>query len=625
MKTTNKIKWNSSFKVKLYMMMFFISIVPLLVFGSYYKKALKNEVEDAIHKQHSLIANKASNSVVELVKNLQYSMEVVALINNDTLINGDLKSREELLYGLLKTFPYLEEIKTISTQGEETNKISKRYTVGRNELNNIYNTYDFRVLKLGEVFIGKPNMDKKNNSNNIVFDLGIPVITRGDKFSGAIIAKINLRGVMKEISANSFPEGAYLMLVDEEGSLFGHSDFSQVLRKQDVLESQGVKELILLKKGIGHEPISQEFKTIIYNTYTGEKVLGVYGLIPSVNWGVVVEQPIKYSHRNLEKIIFNTNITILGIIIIILAIGTIFINKFIQPIKALLLGVNQVNLANYSYRIPYKSNDELGRVIEAFNGMIVEIKKRKENEKLIIQAEKSAAIGLLAAGVAHEINNPMNNLGFYVTDLSDRLDQEEINKLQKEGIIKEYLDEILNQIGRCTSITQSLLNFSRESEMKVGNLNINDTIDETLNLLSHRIKKQGLNVIKDYSETYNIYGERSQIQQVLLNILTNAIDSMPNGGDLTITLNRDESSKDFTNIIIKDSGKGIPKDEIPKIFDVFYTTKPIGKGTGLGLSICQEIIGRLRGSINIKSELNKGSEIIIKLSTYSEVKTNGFI
>lgn len=621
MKKNDKVKWYSSFKTKLYMMLF-ISIIPLLLFGNYYKKALTDEMEDAINKQHSLIANKVSNSVVELVKNLQYSMKAVALINNNILINGDSKSREEVLYGLFRTFPYLEEVKIISVNGQEITKISKRYTVSNDELHSIYDTYGFRVLNIGDDFIGKPSMD---DDNNIVFEMGIPILINQEKFSGAIVAKISLRGVMKEISAIDLPQGTYLMLVDEEGSLFGHSDFSQVLRKQEVLGSKGVKELIRIRKPIGYDPISQEFKTIIYNTYTGDKVLGVYGLIPSVNWGVVVEQPIEYSHKNLEKIISNTNIIILGTILSILAIGTLFIGKFIQPISALSLGVNQVDEGNYEYKVPHKSNDELGRVIDAFNNMIVEIKKRKENEKFVIQAEKGAAIGMLAVGVAHEINNPMNNLGFYAVDLEDRLENEDINQLMEQGVITEYLKEISLQIERCTNITQSLLNFSREGEGLIGEIDLNEIIEETLNLLIHRIKKQDLKLIKEYSNDFKIYGERSEIQQVLLNIITNAIDSMLQGGELTITVAKNEKCDKFTNIIVKDTGEGIPKDNVSKIFDVFYTTKPIGKGTGLGLSICQEIIGRLRGSINIESELGKGTEVTIKLQTYSEEKIDGFI
>lgn len=622
MNKNDKIKWYSSFKTKLYMMMVFISIMPLLLFGNYYKKALTNEMEDAINKQQSLIANKVSNSVIELVKNLQYSMKAVALINNNILINGDSKSREEVLYGLFRTFPYLEEIKIISLNGQEITKISKRYTIPKDELNNVSDTSDFRVLNIGDDLIGKPSMDE---DNTIVFEMGIPILINQEKFSGAIVAKISLRGVMKEISAINLPQGTYLMLVDEEGSLFGHSDFSQVLRKQEVLGSKGVTELVQLRKPVGYEPISQEFKTIIYNTYTGEEVLGVYGLIPSVNWGVVVEQPIEYSHKNLERIISNTNITILAIILGILAVGTIFISKFIQPISALSLGVNQVDEGNYEYKVPHKSNDELGRVIDAFNNMIVEMKKRKESEKFVIQAEKDAAIGMLAVGVAHEINNPMNNLGFYAADLEDRLENEDINQLMEQGIIKEYLNEISSQIERCTTITRSLLNFSRESERFIGEIDLNEIIEETLNLLIHRIRKQDLILTKEYNDSFKIYGDRSEIQQVLLNIITNSIDAMPLGGELTITLDKDEDNDEFTNIIVKDTGEGIPNENISKIFDVFYTTKPIGKGTGLGLSICQEIIGRLRGSINIESELGKGTEVTIKLQTYSEEKIDGFI
>ena len=611
-----------SIRLKLIFMMIGICIIPFIFIVFINIATLKSEIEKAIHKEHELIASEISQTVVEMVKTTQESLETITLTNPDIFNENNKANREDTVYRMLKKFTYLEEISMVSPEGNELVRISRRYVVSPDELKNISLEEKFKVLREGNLYIGKPEIDYENQ---IVFELGVPFGGEEEYFSGAIIAKISLRQIMKKIDIAKTNRGSYIMLIDDKGSLIGHSDYSQVTRRQDVTKSKGVGNIIKLNAKKDNGLRYENFQTLIYESYLGEKVLGVYGLIPIVNWGVVVEQPLNIAYKPLRLILTRTILIFFITIIVITLAASILVYFFMKPIKELEKGVNAVRQGNFNYMIPKNNNDELGLVIDAFNRMTDEIKRKQENESLIMLAEKRAAIGTLAAGVAHEINNPMNNLSFYATDLLERLKIEDINELYKAGVIQEYLEIIKEQIDRCAEITQNLLKFSRESKLDIGPVDIYKVIIDILKLMDHRIRKQNVEIkINVNLETPVIMADESQIQQMLLNIITNAVDAMEDVGDrqrkLMISLNEIDN---YINIKIKDNGQGIKEKDKARVFDPFFTTKPIGKGTGLGLSISQAIVERLRGSIEIYSEENVGTEVDIRLPNHKEVNLYG--
>lgn len=611
----------TSIKSKLIFIMICMSIVPLIFLGLFNLKVLKNEVEISVHREHELTASRISQTVVQMVRTIQELLESVSIANPNILDYSNNVQREEITYRMLKKHPQLEEISMVSPYGKELVKISKRYAISSKELKDISASDKFRSLKFKEMYIGKPEIDL---DNQIVFELGIPIGGNGEKFKGAIFAKISLRQIMKEITATKIQDGSYIILIDELGALIGHSDYSQVMRRQDVSQSKGVANILKGKFNKENTLKLKEFQAITYESYTGEDVLGVYGLIPIVGWGVVVEQPLDDAYANIRTVLNRNVVALLGILLIIIILGTFLIFIFIKPVNELAKGVASVRSGNFDYRIPKQNNDEIGLVIEAFNDMTEEIKKRREKESLVMLAEKRAAIGTLAAGVAHEINNPMNNLGFYAADLLERLETEDINSLYDNNIIQNYLEIIKEQIDRCSSITQSLLKFSRESKIDIRLVDILKIIEDTLKLLDHRIKKQNVNInINAYNAIPMVLADESQMQQMLLNIITNAVDSMENNGTLTINVEEQVDVEDFLAITISDTGHGISEKDKARIFDPFYTTKPLGKGTGLGLSISQAIVERMRGDIKIFSEENVGTKVLIRLPISRKVKENG--
>ena len=209
----------------------------------------------------------------------------------------------------------------------------------------------------------------------------------------------------------------------------------------------------------------------------------------------------------------------------------------------------------------------------------------------------------MASGVAHEINNPMNILGFYADDLLELMETNDINELKTKGVFREYLLNIREQIKRCTDIVQSLLTFSREVEPQIKNVFLPDVINIVLKLVKYPINKQNVELELIWDEVPFILADESHMQQVILNLVTNSLHAMDRGGKLTIKLS---SADDMVCIEIIDTGTGIREEDFKHIFDPFFTTKSLGNGTGLGLPIIQTILERYGGYVDLQNNEGAG-------------------
>lgn len=288
---------------------------------------------------------------------------------------------------------------------------------------------------------------------------------------------------------------------------------------------------------------------------------------------------------------------------------------------------NEVKLTNEKL---LKNNDDLNTAL----------KKLKSTQEQLIQSEKMASLGIMTAGIAHEINNPINfiNGGIFslnkclndfmkVVKMYDQfLDSKELEKkalaikeLKEEvdynylvGHIPELTQDIQTGINRTREIVNGLLNFSRLDKGTFIPEDIHKLIDSTLLILKNRYKNT-IEINKNYdSKTPLIQCYPSQLSLAFMNIISNAIDTINGEGEIKITT---KVLKNKIRVLIEDSGSGIQPEHLNKIFDPFFTTKDVGKGTGLGLSISYGVISKHHGSINVKSKLGVGSEFIIELPT----------
>ena len=239
--------------------------------------------------------------------------------------------------------------------------------------------------------------------------------------------------------------------------------------------------------------------------------------------------------------------------------------------------------------------------------VVEDISARVQLEEQLQISEKMASIGLLAAGVAHEVNTPLTGISSFTQMLLQNAEPDHPNT--------KVLEKIERQTFRAAKIVNGLLNLARPAQTESGAVDLNVVINDVLVLLEHQLRTGRIQVRKELSASpLLIQGVEYKLQQVLLNLFLNARDAMPRGGWLTIATRDDEAG---AAIEVGDTGSGIPPEQLSRIYDPFFTTKEIGKGTGLGLSITYGIVQEHGGTINCESTIGQGTRFTLVLPMVS--------
>ena len=358
-----------------------------------------------------------------------------------------------------------------------------------------------------------------------------------------------------------------------------------------------------------------------------------------------------------------TSMVVSGVVFVIGIIIGFWLSRNISvPVLALRDAANRVGEGDLTQRVINKSGDEIGELARAFNKMVEDLAKAHEelrkanlnlataNEALnatvadlkaaqaqLIQAEKMASLGQLTAGIAHEINNPINFVTANIQPLKDdmadilkiifcyekvigekRMEKEflEVEKFKEDAKIDLTMKEVNNLLKgiedgatRTSEIVKGLRNFSRLDQNVFRKANLNESLESTLTLLNSTYKNR-IEIIKQFGDIPEVDCFPGQINQVFMNILSNAIQAIPAGGTIFI---KTWQANDMVKISISDTGTGMTEDIRKKIFDPFFTTKDVGKGTGLGLAISFGIIQKHNGEIEVFSKPGEGTEFIIRI------------
>ena len=239
----------------------------------------------------------------------------------------------------------------------------------------------------------------------------------------------------------------------------------------------------------------------------------------------------------------------------------------------------------------------------------------KDSQEDLIQAEKLTSLGQMAASIAHEINNPLAGVLVYTKLLSKKIHGDTFSK--EEGL--GYLSKMDSEISRTSRIIRNLLDFARQSEPALRTVDVNQVIERALSLVGHQAELQNVEVTKELGPSpLSVTGDPDQLQQVFTNLILNAIQAMPDGGSLTLRTSLVGDGQ--LRIDVQDTGYGISKENLRKLFTPFFTTKEKGKGVGLGLAVVHGIIQRHRGRIEVQSEVEKGTTFSIYLGAHHEQK-----
>jgi two-component system NtrC family sensor kinase len=305
-----------------------------------------------------------------------------------------------------------------------------------------------------------------------------------------------------------------------------------------------------------------------------------------------------------------------------------------RPVKALERGTERLAAGDLGYQIDVHSKDEIGELAHSFNAMSnqleaehnenvawtrtleqrVEQKTRelKRAHEHALHTEKMASIGKMAAVLAHEINNPLSGILTYSKLLRKWIDSEDGGKSRHKDI-DDSLDLIASESRRCGDLVKNLLTFSRTTPINLQPTNLNQVIDRVLRLIQHQLDLAGIQVQAElHPELPLVICDGAQIEQVLLALMMNALDAMPQGGNLWVCTKLNLPD-DAIQVTVRDDGCGIPPEILSRLFEPFLTTKETGRGVGLGLAISRSILERHNGNIEVQSEVGRGTTFTVTL------------
>jgi len=282
---------------------------------------------------------------------------------------------------------------------------------------------------------------------------------------------------------------------------------------------------------------------------------------------------------------------------------------FVRPLVQMQQAMDKIAHGDFTPISPgvESQSEEFAALFRAFNRMAHEL---QEHQEQLVQSRKIAAIGTLTSGIAHELNNPINNIVLTAETL-----KEDFRSLSEEEALG-LIQDILVQSDRASEIVKGLLDFSRSEHPEFVVLSVADVINDTLKLVRNQLLLSGIQVEEELPSLPPVHGDRKGLQQVFLNLFINAIQAMPDGGSLRIRAASQDHN--WLKVEVSDTGVGITAKDLPRIFDPFFTTKQVGRGTGLGLSVTYGIIEKHGGHIEAHSQKGQGSTFTILLPLKEE-------
>jgi two-component system NtrC family sensor kinase len=395
------------------------------------------------------------------------------------------------------------------------------------------------------------------------------------------------------------------------------------------------------------EQIPKNQRTWTFKGANGESLLGSMGVIHnepscynaachqhSKETSVLGVLDIIYSLDEIDRKLRTSTLVIAGFALGFIAFASLLVGFFVHrlvyiPLRDLESGAQRLSAGNLNQPIPVRSGDELGKLASLFNGMTDALRTSREQlrdwahtleqkvesrtqelrraQAETMRGEKLASVGLLASGVAHELNNPLTG----ILTFSHLLRQ----KMPDKSADAEDMDLVIRETKRCAAIIKRLLDFAREKQPEKKFTDLNQVIDDTVRLVERPAYLRDIDIALDLDRSLPpIWIDADQIKQVIMNILVNAQHAVEEKGNITISTRRArdprapaDANRSMVEISIVDTGCGIPEENLRRIFDPFFTSKAVGKGTGLGLSVSHGIVETHGGLIEVKSKVGEGS------------------
>jgi len=568
-----------SLSTKLIILLIMAVLIPLSFYGILSIWTSRHFNFKSVTEGNINVAKRASGEIDLYISN---SMAILnALAQNLGRFNIAREEQRLILGNYILNFPEFREIHIADNKGKliiSSNNISE---------GDVYFDKAFDIAMMDKIYKSDVYISKNLTPS---MTIALP-LKRLNTIVGVAIANIDLLKMWNLVDSIRIGKGSYAFVVSGDGRLIAHGLGDGKAR---VLSNENMKPLKIVR-----DVLDGKYTVDTYKNIEGKEVIGVAAPIPSMGWGIVIEENLIEAYAPTRRMTFQLTILVILFVTAVSILGYTGGRRFfIQPIGILINTTRKISKGNLDEEVTIRTGDEFEEVGDAFNRMMHQLKIFQEEIK---RNERIAFMNKIAAGLVHDLRHPIRSI-----ENSSRLIMKDYDKEDYRNTFKNVVTRELRNINQ---FLEDLLNLSHPLHLTPISLDICVEMDNITETFRDEAEKKGVKIETTYSDKdIRITGDKFSLERLFKNIIRNAIEAMPGGGTLSIYIT---SISQAVEIRFKDTGHGVPADKINGLFTEFTTTK--GDGIGLGLAISKRIIDAHNGTISIESEIGKGTTVRIIL------------
>lgn len=592
-----------SIPLKLLILLLPMVCLPIVIVG-YWSHQTSLASVTQLSKEHQLSqANEAANQINSIFQTCIYTLGIVSQVVTDfsselvlkanfTDISDNFSKRTILLHHILNANPHYLRISIVDKQGEKLRDITQA-NLSAEPSPEHFDIHEnlFPASTDNQIYISQ--IKKRITPPFYYIQLARSLIDTFGNYQGAVVLDLDFTDVIQVVRNIKIGEQGYGFLVDTNGRTVAHPRYNPYEYDLTRYNDPRLREFVI-------HMLSGETGWLTFNEL-GEKA-AAFAPVTTTGWSMAVSIPIE-EFKYVANVHKKNVIQVVLVMILISGVIVTYISfRIIKPMRDLVRATQNIAAGDLSMEIPVRSKDEFGVLSESFNMMI---RSLRGIQKELVASEKLISLGRLSAGVAHEIRNPLNAMKGAITYLQRRRPQ--------DSLVIEYSEIISEEVDRLNQFVSDFLLYAKQSEPKKTSTDLNELLHNVITLLKTEFAEKLIHInFNPATSLPLIKVDQRQMQQVFLNVFLNSLSAMELRGTLTVTTELQYAETERTLLLtIHDDGSGIAPNNLPYVFDPFFSTKDTG--TGLGLPISLSIVENHGGSFHITADVKKGTYVTIEL------------
>ncbi len=567
----------------------FLVTIPLLITGQILIHTAQKAIRETILDRNLQLARRSSSLISTTVGRARDILRINA--QSSAFYTNDRLGQELVINKIVREFPIFKKISLLDTLG----RVSRSTAFGASN-NHTTSEHFLATMKSAKSYTSPVYISSEKLP---LMDIAEPVIVF-DEVNAYLLAEVDLKEIWALVDSNLVGKKSEAFIFRADGQFIAHTD------RREVLESRRFEE-----SGIIAEALAGRSGNKTYVNRSGVEMIAAYAPIVEQQWVTVIQQPVREAFAPSRVMELQILLLMIGSVLVAALIAAVYTRQIVKPVNELIGGIAEISKGGLKHQIRRLGRDEISTLALHFNAMTRRLRRFQDRLK---RAERLETLNKLSSVLSHEIRNPLNSMVINLQLMRREFSKEDLDPQKLE----HYHQILSSEIRRVDNLVSNFLLIARPPQLKKSSQRLGDLLDELIKLEAPEALQKGIRIERDYrAPDVSVNVDPDKIHQVFLNIFINAVQAMPSGGRLTIGLDVvtrrsiEDNKRMFAVASFRDTGKGIAKENLTKIFDFYFSTKE--KGSGIGLALALQIVEEHGGTIKVESELGRGSNFLVFL------------